>query len=277
MVQLCITDRRVCECGRSGVSAREQRRDVAEDNRCQRPLTDLVHVGTRTEPAIEIVRAALSLTVRVRLHQRETAITMSGKGDARLRKNHTQPAGGNAAAMHNSHSHHAAQSSPLVGDDEEDSSSEQSHLTGGVTALHPRGSAGSLSHWAHTPSSAATAVLHTPLGESIELTHPYQEKTTEQNQLPVRNNKASTPSDGHGREEQEEQKGQEADRRREIVSVAQIVDESESSPTVREEMPNMVLLVILCEFAIHSRVLRSASTASTALIGPTFAVPLCRV
>ena len=117
-------------------------------------------------------------------------------------------------------------SEPQPNDDEDDSS-EQSRLTGAKDyastkssprslsgqqqqqSQHQRHHSGSLSHWTDPPSAAAIAALQAPLGDSIELTHAYQEKTTSDDGLPL-------------------------------------VDNSESSsPTVREEMPNMVLLVVL--------------------------------
>lgn len=99
-------------------------------------------------------------------------------------------------------------------DPEDGEETDGAHEDARSKLLH--GGSGSLhhSHWATTPSRAATAVLHAPLGDAQELTHAYQERTEDDDVLP------SSAIDGRKAS-------------------------SHDGPTLREEMPNMVLLVIL--------------------------------
>jgi PAT family acetyl-CoA transporter-like MFS transporter 1 len=121
-----------------------------------------------------------------------------------------------------------ASGSPMLSD--EDIADERTRLTASTTAAasparrssprlrekelhfhaHHAGTpahATSASHWAASPSRATSAILHPPMGDAIELTHPYQERTTGE-ELPS-------------------------------------VDEAESGPTLKDEMPHMLLLVVL--------------------------------
>jgi hypothetical protein len=110
---------------------------------------------------------------------------------------------------------HSAGGFATATDDTDDDVDAGSRLLRGVSGSNH----GPHSHWASAPSRAATAVLHAPLGDALELTHAYQERTDHDEQH----------------------------------SGLPCVKDASAGPTLRDEMPNMVLLVILCTLTLRRR------------------------